>query len=67
MMRVVKKKLYQSSLEKNPYRSWIDLYADPSFEKSFECMFDLLDELVEMKSAEEQPKNKINFYFQFGI
>ena len=52
------KKRYQSSLEKNPYRSWIDLYADPSFEKSFEWMFDLLDELVEMKSAKEQQKVK---------
>ncbi|MEB7494582.1 thiaminase II [Enterococcus hirae] len=52
------KKRYQSSLEKNPYRSWIDLYADPSFEKSFEWMFDLLDELAEMKSAKEQQKVK---------
>lgn len=34
------------------------MYAEPSFEKSFEWMFDLLDELVEVKSTEEQQKIK---------
>lgn len=46
------------TLEKNPYRSWIDMYADQDFLKSFEWMFDTLDELIQIKSEAEKQKIK---------
>lgn len=52
------KELYASTLEKNPYRSWIDMYADPAFLKSFEWMFDSLDELIQTKGEIEKQKIK---------
>lgn len=48
------KQKYQEQLINNPYRSWIDTYADIHFNDSFDWMFSSLDTLVAAKSEKER-------------
>lgn len=62
---------YKNNLQDNPYLSWIETYASPSFEESFEWFYDALDDLCKNKTqkqlykVEEIFKSSVEFEYLF--
>ncbi|MFV0395938.1 MAG: thiaminase II [Coprobacillaceae bacterium] len=47
------KEMYQDTLDSNPYKSWIEMYASKEFEQSYQWFFKALDEAMQYKSKEK--------------
>ena len=50
------KEAYKDAYMHNPYKSWIDTYADPSFAETYEWLFDAIDALFERKTEVERKR-----------
>ena len=56
---------YETELLKNPYKTWIDMYASADYYESFAWMFEALDDLCIGKTTRE--KERLEEIFQSGM
>ena len=50
------KEIFKDAYVHNPYKSWMDMYADPSFGATYEWFFDAIDALCVKKTEAERKK-----------